>query len=408
MDRAPSAAPSTRRGELSNKNYLLGIGLLGIVVLLWTGSNFLIQDLLEGGYDKPFLLTYLSTSTFALYLVPYLVRERDAVARWVRKSRRRSVDRSLYTRLALSDAEDNASPLRPLTHPPPPPSPVGEHGDAPLTVRETASLALTFSLLWFIANWSVNASLGYTSVASTTILTTTSGFFTLGVGALFRVEKVTIVKCGAVLASFCGVVLVSMSDSKQSPAVPAPTPPDILTVIVHQLGALFGDALALFSALFYALYVVFLKVRIGSEERVDMQLFFGFIGLFTFFLYWPFGLALHAFGIESLSLPHGQREIVSVLVNCSITFASDYLFLLAMLKTTPLVVTIGLSMTIPAAIAGDTFLGRPTAVQALMGGFLVLVGFVVVGWDDSKRAREDKARVPDSEEGVDARGEVSA
>jgi len=55
------------------KNYFVGLGLLGIVVLLWTSSNYLIQvrtiwiaratspadtaaqNLLEGGYDKPFL-----------------------------------------------------------------------------------------------------------------------------------------------------------------------------------------------------------------------------------------------------------------------------------------------------------------------------------------------------------------
>lgn len=45
----------------------------------------------------------------------------------------------------------------------------------PLTVRQTAELAFAFCLLWFIANWSVNASLGYTTVASATILTSTSG-----------------------------------------------------------------------------------------------------------------------------------------------------------------------------------------------------------------------------------------
>ena len=49
-----------------------------------------------------------------------------------------------------------------------------------LTDRETAKLALTFCMLWFIANWTVNASLGYTSVASATILSTTSGMYDVG------------------------------------------------------------------------------------------------------------------------------------------------------------------------------------------------------------------------------------
>lgn len=33
--------------------------------------------------------------------------------------------------------------------------------------------------------------------------------------------------------------------------------------------------LALLSAFCYAVYVILLKVRIGDEERIDMQLFFG-------------------------------------------------------------------------------------------------------------------------------------
>lgn len=45
----------------------------------------------------------------------------------------------------------------------------------PMTVRETARLAGLFCILWFIANWTLNASLDYTSVASSTILASMSG-----------------------------------------------------------------------------------------------------------------------------------------------------------------------------------------------------------------------------------------
>jgi hypothetical protein len=46
---------------------------------------------------------------------------------------------------------------------------------AKLSVRETAEIAAWWSAVWFIANWTVNASLGLTSVASVTILSSTSG-----------------------------------------------------------------------------------------------------------------------------------------------------------------------------------------------------------------------------------------
>ena len=88
-------------------------------------------------------------------------------------------------------------------------------GLEPLTTRQTAQLASVFCLFWFIANWTVNASLQYTSVASATVLSSTSGesldpnnqpdihletgFFTLIVGRLFRVETLTIAKTIAVV-----------------------------------------------------------------------------------------------------------------------------------------------------------------------------------------------------------------
>ena len=92
-------------------------------------------------------------------------------------------------------------------------------GLRPLTTRETIDLAFTFCFLWFIANWSINAALGYTSVASATILSSMSGmlslptlycmvefscegFFTLGIGRLFMVERLTPAKIAAVLIRY--------------------------------------------------------------------------------------------------------------------------------------------------------------------------------------------------------------
>jgi len=66
-----------------------------------------------------------------------------------------------------------------------------------------------------------------------------------------------------------------------------------------------------------------------------------------------------------------------------ITFTSDYFYVLSMLKTTPLVVTIGLTLTIPLAVLGDLLLGRSTHAQVLIGASLVVIGFVMVGLDDS-------------------------
>ena len=79
-----------------------------------------------------------------------------------------------------------------------------------------------------------------------------------------------------------GVVVVSLSDPDDTPTAslprPAPTSgrPSLAGISSGQR-TLLGDCLALLSALFYAIYVILLKVRIRSESRINMQLFFSFI-----------------------------------------------------------------------------------------------------------------------------------
>lgn len=73
-----------------------------------------------------------------------------------------------------------------------------------------------------------------------------------------------------------------------------------------------------------------------------------------------------------------------------------------MLKTTPLVVTIGLSLTIPMAVLGDFILGRSTALLGLIGAALVLLAFTAVGFEDAKPRESVVVRDDPS---IDIRGE---
>ncbi|KAK7694877.1 hypothetical protein QCA50_002065 [Cerrena zonata] len=374
----------SRQGK---RNYVIGICLLLVVVFLWTSSNFLTQGLFDDGYGKPFLITYLSTSSFALYLLPYAIRKiiRRDYGSAAQSSGR---GRQGYQPLGTEDIPHILTPPSPQTlhsneH-------VAESSLAPLTERETAKLAAWFCLLWFVANWTLNTALGYTSVASATILSSMSGFFTLGIGRLFRVESLTAVKIAAVFTSFGGVLLVSLSDSAKLPSVDPSVSANALIDDKHRttVAPLFGDTLALMSALFYALYVTLLKVRIREESRIDMQLFFGFVGLFNIVGTWPIGILLHLTGLEKFELPHSSKTIAALLINMFITLSSDFIYVIAMLKTTPLVVTIGLSLTMPLAVIGDFLLQKPVKFQVILGAAIVLFSFVAIGLADTRNEEE--------------------
>ncbi|KAJ2928962.1 hypothetical protein H1R20_g8261, partial [Candolleomyces eurysporus] len=363
-DKTPVPPPAA---ALNKRDYAIGILLLLSVVVLWTSSNFITQDLFEEGYDKPFFVTYMNTSAFSLYLIPFVIKRA-----WKRYRAGASV--------ALTGSED----YQPLAtdEDTEPAKPAPQDDSLPLTVKETAQLAIVFCFLWFVANWTVNAALSFTSVASATVLSSMSGFFTLGIGRIFKVEKLTLMKIAAVVTSFIGVVLVSWSDSStKQPAGPASRPKTSQST-AHAPRPALGDALALISALFYALYVILLKVRIKQESRIDMQLFFGFVGLFNILTCWPIGILLHTLGVEVFELPASRVVWAAVLVNMSITLSSDYLYVLAMLKTTPLVVTVGLSLTIPFAVVGDFIRGRPSSTKIIFGALLVLISFIAIGFDN--------------------------
>lgn len=224
----------------------------------------------------------------------------------------------------------------------------------------TWKLSLLFCLLWFAANYASNLALSLTSVSSATILSSTSGLWTLILGRLLHGTRVDYFKLAAVLLSLAGVVIVSLDDHRE--AQPRTLP---------------GDIAALLSALFYALYSLLLSKLPPSASPV---LFLGFVGLWNAGLLWPAFIPLHILDLEPFPTHLSNKAIAELLLNGLVgTALSDLLWLLAVLLTTPLIVTVGLSLTIPLAILGDSLLKstQPTPLH-LIGGAMVVLGFVGV------------------------------
>lgn len=208
------------------------------------------------------------------------------------------------TRL-LVDEDDGNGPALSMSG-----DPLPEKEEGQLSVPETARLSLEFCFLWFIANYLVAACLEYTSVASSTILTSMSSIWTLIFGALFRVEAFSYKKLIGVLASLAGIILISTVDlsgennDENRGNFPHKTKQQIAV----------GDAMAFGSAIMYGVYAIVMKKRIGNEDRVNMPLFFGLVGLFNCMLLWPGFFILHYTGVEEFQMPPTGKIWVIVLV----------------------------------------------------------------------------------------------
>lgn len=369
---------------LSHQKWVLGLVNLAAVIIFWVLSSFLVNDLFETDtYRKPFLITWINTSCFALYLIPYLRYKNLSVAAFV-EVLRQDYQKSSYSRLHDTEAAvlempeygastDNVSLSEPAVDP--------KRADEDVPVYETVMLSLQFVILWFSANLVTNSSLSYTSVASQTILSSTSSFFTLLVGYLYRIEKINLNKVIGIVLSFSGVLIVTRLDSSGQGNVPAETSP---------LVVLWGNALALAGALVYGVYTILLKHKItiphSSTERVlDTHLFFGFVGLFCMFFLWPVILLLHFSGLETLELPLSRYVVILLVGNAFITFVSDFCWCKAVLLTSPLTVTVGLSLTIPLAMVGDWIIkGFSIHWGYVSGAAIVTIGFFVINKDEQE------------------------
>ncbi|MBE3050437.1 hypothetical protein IMZ48_49675 [Candidatus Bathyarchaeota archaeon] len=263
----------------------------------------------DNTYDKPFLVVYINSSVFAFSLLGLTIRHisKNGVAHF--KAQAAQVYHEFKTgtkRVALEDADTRAGErlLGGSDDLVVDSAAEAEEAEGKLSFLETARLSLEFSMLWFLANYTASACLEYTSVASVTILTSTSSVWTLVFCSLMRIEFFSWRKLVGVMASLTGVVLISTVDltgknDENRGSFPHKTTGEIAL----------GDAIALVSAVLYGLYVTVMKRKVGDENKVNMPVFFGLVGVFILVLLWPVFFVLHFTGIEPVRsrYPHDGR-----------------------------------------------------------------------------------------------------
>ncbi|KAL0944034.1 vacuolar membrane protein [Colletotrichum truncatum] len=371
----------------------LGISLLLVTVLLWTVSNFLASYIFsDHSYDKPFFVVYMNTSVFAISLIPMLAKflmkhgiaglRSEAMVVWNEQKNGKSGAKTEV------DEEDAVAGERLLIDDEPT---LEQEGYEPkveqLTFRETAIISLEFCMLWFFANYFASACLEYTSVGSVTILNSTSSVWTLVFCALMKVEGFTMRKFIGVLASLTGIVLISTVDLSGSSDENRGSFPHKTTAQIA-----IGDLMAFVSAIIYGLYVTVMKRRVGNEDRVNMPLFFGLVGLFNLVFLWPVFFILHFTGLEPFQLPPTGKIWTIVIANSLSSFVSDMSWAYAMLLTTPLVVTVGLSLTIPLSLIGEMIqYSQYSSWVYWVGAAVVLISFLFINHESHEDETGDKA-----------------
>lgn len=349
----------------AKSRFTIGLIALGLVVILWSSDGFLINYILSD-FSKPFFLTYFSISTLQLYFIGIIIRKFFAKRRLgnMQNNPPDTKDISSYpaaeiidlkrtdTLMSATPTEHNNSPLRCLV---------------PMTRKEIFRLSVYFFIVYFTANYFANASFEYTDVVSASILLSTSCFFTLVLCTIFRIEKFTLMKGLSVLICAAGVFILFFTTMDESAK-----------------DRLRGNLYALASAVLYGVYSVMAKKVIIDESRVDMPLFFGFVGLLSTISLWPLFIIFHYTGFETFELPSTGMSFGLLFVKNLIgTLLSNYCWLVALLYTTPLVVAIGISLCTPLTLIVDVIINKTDIIgyRALTGLFII-IGFLIVNFSE--------------------------
>ncbi|KRX20534.1 Solute carrier family 35 member F5 [Trichinella nelsoni] len=203
-----------------------------------------------------------------------------------------------------------------------------------LNIWQTMKLSFQFSILWFSANIFYSEALTLTESSIVNILSSTSALFTL----LFA----------CVLPSNIG---------------------DLSTPL--------GVVWAIFGSIGYSTYVVLLRHQVDCEEKLEIPMFFGFVGVFCLLTLWPALFLFDYLGIESLHpMPNSSQWRYIILNGLFGTVLSEYMWLWGCFLTSSLIATLSLCLVIPMTLLVDHILWKTEFSIALyIGTVPVLISF---------------------------------
>uniref|UniRef100_A0A2K5M4K8 Solute carrier family 35 member F5 n=1 Tax=Cercocebus atys TaxID=9531 RepID=A0A2K5M4K8_CERAT len=385
---------SQNSGFTQRRRMALGIVILLLVDVIWVASSELTSYVFTQ-YNKPFFSTFAKTSMFVLYLLGFIIWKpwRQQCTRGLRgKHAAFFADAEGYFAACTTDTTMNSSLSEPLYvpvkfHDLPSEKPESTNIDTEktpkksrvrfsnimeirqlpsshaleaklsrmsypvkeqesilktvgkLTATQVAKISFFFCFVWFLANLSYQEALSDTQVAIVNILSSTSGLFTLILAAVFPSnsgDRFTLSKLLAVILSIGGVVLVNLSGSEKSAGRDT-----------------IGSIWSLAGAMLYAVYIVMIKRKVDREDKLDIPMFFGFVGLFNLLLLWPGFFLLHYTGFEDFEFPN-KVVLMCIIINGLIgTVLSEFLWLWGCFLTSSLIGTLALSLTIPLSIIAD-------------------------------------------------------
>jgi solute carrier family 35 protein F5 len=370
--------------------HALGLFFIVLVAIMWAASSVLVQYLYsDHSFHSPFLVTYIGVSLFTLWLpAEQLIKwvrkftgrwcssaDDDDVADVVAASERESMTASYHNNSngqTVDGEDEDVHPNDNQTDP----IHLAE-AKLPWTDEQHMRAACCIAPVWFLANWTYNSSLIYTSITSSTVLASTGSLFTFLFAVLTKDESFGSIKLLGVILGVCGSCLTTLQDTHSSSTPSSLNSTDGIKDASSMKNPLLGDILGLISAVGYGAYAVQTRLLCPHDESLySMQRLLGYIGLINLVMLSPIAIWLLMGHVELSAVVFWFLIVKGLFDNV----LSDYLWLRAVILINATVATVGLGLTIPLAFASDVMLGKTDVMTpgTIIGALTVLAGFVVV------------------------------
>lgn len=319
------------------RNFQVGVVLIVVAVASWVIGLELVNGVLKGDeYKKPYMFAWITGSCFMLNFTPDLIIYIKSFF----------VGELLLLLLLSASPVYTASETDALLGE----TSVEKLDDSPieLTSYEVQTLAFQIALIYLFYNVFVMIALQFTSAGNATVLGSTTSVFTLVLGSMLNIDRFSVKKVICIFISLSGVFLINWSESGKAShggnnGKYAPSNP------------ILGNSLAILGAFMYAIYLIVMKIKCGTGNKTtNERVLFAWVGVYTFILGIPLLIFVHIQGIEEFQFPPPSNEILFlVLINGVFSVISDFSTILAMLLTSPLVVSLSLTSAIPITIFVD-------------------------------------------------------
>jgi len=339
--------------EPSKLRYCLGLFYILLQCVVWIFASITTQLLYnEHEIHSPFLMTYTGVCLLAFLLPIKILTDR---AGWTEDLpslfETDSFDAELANARNYQDIWETVSTR----------SKTLSQVDKGWNHKKHFFAALHIAPAMFMADIFFNKGLQHTSVASTTVLVSTSCVFVFLYAVALRLEAFHMMKLAGVLLGVAGTAMTTLGDASNE---------DTGDMV------LWGDLCAIVASALYAAYTVQVRILCPQDEELySMQLLLGYVGVICTITFLPF--ALYTLWHVYISWPALGILFVKGTLDFVVT---DYLLFKSVILTNPTVASVGLGLTIPLAYIADYIMGKNAAFTVLsaMGPATVALGFLIV------------------------------